>query len=138
VERPVTAFARPADLLGAVGTDLGTTPWVTVEQSRFQQFAAAVPAAPGLAEPYLALALTNLFMPELLDIEQAAMGVNYGTNAVRFPRRLAPGERIRGRAALTAAEPIAGGVQAVVTLTVEIDGAPAPACVVESVSRFFD
>jgi acyl dehydratase len=135
VGRPaVTTFATPQDLLGAVGTNLGTTDWVVVDQGRLDDFAEAT----GSPDPaYLSLALTNLFMPDLLHIEQMDMGVNYGTNTVRFPAALTEGLRLRGRATLSAVDELAGGVQATVTVTVEIDGSPEPACVVESLSRFF-
>ncbi len=64
------------------------------------------------------------------------MGINYGTNKVRFPQPVTVGSKVRGSAVLTEAAEIPGGVQAVVTITVEIDGQAKPACVVESVSRF--
>jgi hypothetical protein len=37
---------------------------------------------------------------------------------------------------LTGAEAVEGGVQARVTVTVEIEGGERPACVVETISRF--
>ena len=65
------------------------------------------------------------------------MGVNYGANRVRFPHPVTAGSRVRGSAAVTEASELpGGGVQAVITITVEIEGAEKPACVVESVSRF--
>ena len=66
------------------------------------------------------------------------MGINYGVNRVRFPRPVLVGSRLRASAALTAAEELPGGtgVQTVITVTVEMEGQPKPACVVESVSRF--
>ena len=64
------------------------------------------------------------------------MGVNYGVDKVRFPAPVPVGSRIRGAATITGATEIAGGVQVTVTITVEIEGAPKPACVVESISRF--
>ena len=64
------------------------------------------------------------------------MGVNYGTDKVRFPQPVTVGSKVRGAATITGAEEIVDGVQVVVTITVEIDGQAKPACVVESVSRF--
>ena len=66
------------------------------------------------------------------------MGVNYGTDKTRFPAAVPVGSRIRGRAELTGAEEVKGGVQARVTVTVEIEDSDRPACVVETISRFLD
>lgn len=147
-----TVFATPDELLSAVGRDLGTTAWVAIEQDRIDQFAGAtgdhqwihvdpVAAADGpfgetIAHGYLTLALTNQFLPELMRVDGTSMGINYGANKVRFPQPVTVGSRVRAGATITEAEEINGGVQAVVTITVEIDGQAKPACVVESVSRF--
>lgn len=147
-----TVFASPDELLDAVGTDLGSSDWVTVEQDRIDGFADAtddhqwihvdpVAAATGpfgatIAHGYLTLALTNRFLPEIVRVDGISMGINYGVDKVRFPQPVVVGSRIRGSATLTSAEEIAGGVQAVITIVVEIEGSTKPACIVESVSRF--
>lgn len=147
-----TVFASPDELLGAVGRELGHSDWLTIEQDRIDQFAEATgdhqwihvdPAAAAdgpfgatIAHGYLTLALTNQFLPEIMRVDGASMGVNYGTNKVRFPQPVTVGSRVRAGAVVTEADEIAGGVQVVVTITVEIDGQAKPACVVESVSRF--
>lgn len=147
-----TVFAHPDQLLNAVGADLGSSEWVTIDQDRIDGFAdatgdhqwihvdpeaaAAGPFGATIAHGYLTLALTNQFLPEIVRVEGASMGINYGANKVRFPQPVVVGSRVRGRAALTAAEEITGGVQVIITITVEIDGFDKPACIVESVSRF--
>ena len=147
-----TVFAHPDELLDSVGADLGVSQWVTIGQDRIDGFAdatgdhqwihvdpaaaAAGPFGATIAHGYLTLAWTNQFLPEIVRVEGVSMGINYGTNKVRFPQPVVVGSRVRGRASLTAADEIDGGVQAVITITVEIDGADKPACIVESVSRF--
>lgn len=147
-----TVFATPDDLLAAVGTELGKSDWVAIEQDRIDGFAdatddhqwihvdpeaaAAGPFGSTIAHGYLTLALTNRFLPQIVRVNGVSMGINYGVNKVRFPQPVRVGSRVRGHAVLTAAEEIAGGVQAVITITVEIDGTEKPACIVESVSRF--
>ena len=147
-----TVFSNPDELLDAVGRDLGTSDWLAIEQDRIDQFAEAtgdhqwihvdpVAAADGpfgatIAHGYLTLALTNQFLPQIMQVDGASMGVNYGTNKVRFPQPVTVGSRVRAAAVITSAEEISGGVQIVVTITVEIEGQSKPACVVESVSRF--
>ncbi len=147
-----TVFANPDELLTAVGRDLGASEWITIDQGRIDQFAEATgdhqwihvdpeaaaegPFGATIAHGYLTLALTNQFLPELMRVDGASMGVNYGTNKVRFPQPVTVGSRVRATAAISGAEEIKGGVQVVVTITVEIEDQPKPACVVESVSRF--
>lgn len=147
-----TTFAVPADLLDQVGTDLGATEWVQVTQERINTFADATgdhqwihvdpqkaadgPFGAPIAHGYLTLSLTNLFLPELLVVENISMGVNYGVNKVRFPSPVVVGSRIRGRGQVTEVTEINGGVQAVITITVEIEDTDKPACIVESISRF--
>ncbi len=149
-----TVFASPDELLGGVGRHLGYSEWVTVNQDRINLFADAtgdrqwihvdpVAAANGpfgstIAHGYLTLALTNLFLPQIVRVEGISMGVNYGVNRVRFPHPVLVGSRLRASAVLTAVEELRGGVgvQAIITITVEIEGVAKPACVVESVSRF--
>lgn len=147
-----TVFENPAALLSAVGTDLGATEWMEITQERVNQFADATgdhqwihvdpdkaasgPFGAPIAHGYLTLALTNLFLPQLLVVENISMGVNYGVNKVRFPSPVIVGSSIRASGVVSAAIEVAGGVQAVVTLTVEIEGGAKPACIVESISRF--
>jgi acyl dehydratase len=64
------------------------------------------------------------------------MGINYGVNKVRFPSPVTVGSRVRGQGVITEVAEISGGVQVIVSLTVEIENQPKPACVVESISRF--
>ena len=147
-----TVFATPDELLDAVGTELGSSSWVTIEQDRIDGFAdatddhqwihvdpeaaAAGPFGATIAHGYLTLALTNRFLPQIVRVDGVSMGINYGVDKVRFPQPVLVGSRVRGHATLTGAAEIDGGVQAVITITVVIEGSPRPACVVESVSRF--
>ncbi len=150
----VTVFKSPDDLLGAVGDHLGHSEWVSVDQARIDLFAEATgdhqwihvdaaraaqgPFGATIAHGYLTLALTSLLMPQIVRVEGVSMGINYGVNRVRFPQPVLEGSRLRASATLTTAEELPGGsgVQTVITVTVEIEGQPKPACVVESVSRY--
>ncbi len=147
-----TVFASPDALLEAVGRELGRSDWLVIDQARIDTFADATgdhqwihvdpdaaadgPFGATIAHGYLTLALTNQFLPEIMQVDGVSMGINYGTNKVRFPQPVTVGSRIRASAVLTGAEEISGGVQSLVTVTVEIEGQAKPACVVESVSRF--
>ena len=148
----VTVFSSPDELLSRVGDNLGSSDWITIEQNRIDGFADATgdhqwihvdpeqaasgPFGATIAHGYLTLALTNQFLPEIVRVDNVSMGINYGVNKVRFPQPVVVGSKVRGTAVLADAQEINGGVQAVITITVEIEGADKPACIVESVSRF--
>lgn len=135
-------FQKPQDLLAAVPLKLGRGEWFTVDQASLSLFLKATGDHPWL-EPddivpgYLVLALVNLFLPQLIDVQGATMGVNVGCGRVRFPAPVTVGSRIRGHGELTEATMEKGGVQTVVRVTVEIDNGTEPACVVDTISRYF-
>ena len=143
----------PADLLEHVGDSLGPTEWVVVDQERINQFAEAtgdhqwihvdVERAPAespfggpIAHGYLTLALANLFLPQLLSVETFSAGLNIGLDKVRFPSPVPAGSKIRGSGEIVSAVEAGGGVQVVVRVTIEAEGASKPACVADTVSRF--
>jgi len=147
------SVTRPADLLDHVGDTLGPTDWVTVDQDRIDLFADATgdhqwihvdvarataesPFGGPIAHGYLTLALANLFLPELLTVEEFSAGLNIGLDKVRFPSPVAAGSRIRGSGEIVSAVEAGGGVQVVVRITIEAEGAAKPACVADTVSRF--
>jgi len=145
-------FRSAEALQAAVGQDLGTSDWLEIEQSRIDQFAEATddhqwihvdvekakagPFGAPIAHGYLTLSLVNAFLPQLISVPTAKMGVNYGCNKVRFPAPVPVGSKIRARGEIAAVEPVANGVQVVVKVAVEVDGGGKPACVAETVSRF--
>jgi acyl dehydratase len=148
-----TTFDNPQALLQAVGQHLGYSDWLPIEQERINLFADAtgdhqwihvdpVRAADGpfgktIAHGYLTLSLANLFLPEIMQVNNISMGVNYGCEKVRFPAPVPVGSRVRGGGEVISAEEVKGGVQVVVRITIEIDGSDRPACVIDTISRFF-
>jgi len=149
----VAIFHSAEELRAAAGREAGPTDWITVEQSRVDEFADATddhqwihveparaasgPFGTTIAHGYLTLSLVNFFLPDLVRVAGAKMGVNYGTNKVRFPAAVKVGARIRGRAQVLEATDVSGGVQIVVRVTIEIEGGERPACVADTISRFF-
>lgn len=119
----------------AAGTSLGTSEWLRVDQERLDRFAAATGDD---THAYLALSLTNGLLPAVVDVRGVAMGLNYGTNRVRFPAPVPAGSRVRVHAELTEVSDVPGGVQTTMTVTVEIEDGGQPACVVEVLSRFLE
>lgn len=139
----MSTVAEPAALLDMVGADLGTTDWIEVTRDRLDGFAAAIGGTSPLTEGYLALSMVNLFLPDLLTVERTSMGVNVGLDGVRFPSPVAAGTRVRASGTVIAASEEKGGVQVTVRVTVERDiggdgvADAEPACVADTVSRFF-
>lgn len=148
-----TVFTNAEQVLQAVGQRLGESDWLTIEQDRIDQFAEATgdhqwihvdperakagPFGATIAHGYLTLALVNMFLPEIVRVDNAKMGVNYGCDRVRFPAPVKVGSRVRGVGELLKAEPLEGGVQMTVRVTVEVDGSERPGCVVDTISRFY-
>ncbi len=127
---------------GAAGTHLGYSEWLEVTRERVERFVEATAApvdhtvGPGMVPPYLILALSNLFLPQIVEVRGASLGVNYGCDLIRFPAPVPVASRIRAGAELTAVVDIANGVQTTTTIRLEVVGTTDPGCVLESVSRY--
>tara|TARA_B110000438_G_C15766830_1_gene630013 strand:- start:330 stop:782 length:453 start_codon:yes stop_codon:yes gene_type:complete len=145
-------FKKSNDLLEAVGRHLGYSEWIEVDQKRIDLFADATgdkqwihtdpqraaegPFGKTIAHGYLTLSLTNFLLPQIFEVQGISMGVNYGTDRVRFPSPLLVDSLVRVSADLLEVKEIEGGVQTLVRATIEISGEEKPACVVDSLSRF--
>jgi acyl dehydratase len=133
-----------------VGRELGDTEWVTVDQDRIDQFAACTgdrqwihvdverarresPFGGPIAHGYLSLSLVAAMVMELGMIPpDAATGLNYGLDKVRFIAPVKAGARVRMRATLAAAEPQNGDRMLLkLQCTLEIEGEARPALVAE-------
>ena len=141
------------ELKKLAGRDLGTSEWIEVTQERINTFAdatgdhqwihvdpekaAAGPFGAPIAHGYLTLSLFIPLFTELLDVQGVTTKVNYGLNKVRFPSPVKVGSKIRLVGRLADVEDVPGGVQITVDGTIEIEGAPKPAAVLQSLSRFY-
>jgi acyl dehydratase len=148
-----TVFATPAELKTAVGQHLGYSDWLAITQERINTFADATgdhqwihvdperakagPFGACIAHGYLTLSLVNLFLPQIVEVRGVRMGVNYGADKVRFPAPVRVGSRIRAGGELVKVEEVKDGVQTTIRVTVEIEGSDRPACVVDTISRFY-
>jgi acyl dehydratase len=135
-----------------IGKDLGKSDWIEITQEKVNTFADATgdhqwihvdperatkesPFGGPIAHGYLTLSLTPLFLPQLLNFTGFSMGVNYGTEKVRFPSPVPVGSKLRAGAVVEDVTEIKGGVQMQVVVTFEVDGATKPACVATIVLR---
>ncbi|WP_093801593.1 MaoC family dehydratase [Streptomyces sp. Wb2n-11] len=146
-------FTSAEELRAGVGEQLGHSEWLDVDQKRIDLFAeatgdhqwihvdpekaAAGPFGTTIAHGYLTLSLLPALVPQIMRVEGARMGINYGTNKVRFPSPVPVGSRLRATAVLKEVTETGGGVQVTAVVTVEREGGDKPACVAESVSRYY-
>src|ERR1700679_4038351 len=108
-----TQFESADAILAAIGQPLGSSEWLSITQERVNLFADATddhqwihvdpvrakdgPFGACIAHGYLTLALVNLFLPQLIEVQGISMGLNYGLNKVRFPAVVTAGKRVRGK-----------------------------------------
>jgi len=146
-------FSSVDELKGAVGERLGSSDWLTVDQKRIDLFADATgdhqwihidpdrakdgPFGTTIAHGFLTLALIPIFTPQVFRVDNVKMGVNYGVNKVRFTAPVPVNGRVRGSYQLTSVQDVAGGVQLASTVTVELEGSDRPACVAETLVRYY-
>ena len=149
-EMPATLKVEyPKDLLKLVGTELGPSEWMTVDQAMIDKFAQAtgdhqwihvdverakreMPGGKTIAHGYLTLSLVPRMAAGLLEVTKRSRGINYGSNKIRFISPVQAGARIRVRQRITGAEEVSGnGVRVSSEMTVEIEGHDKPALVGE-------
>jgi acyl dehydratase len=149
----MTTFTSPSELAGSVGSHLGYSDWLEITQERINAFADATddhqwihvdperarsgPFGTTIAHGYLTLSLAVRFAAEIFQVEGRVMGVNYGSNRVRFISPVPVGSRLRAGGTLAAVEEVPGGYQVTVDLTFEVDGAEKPACVAQVLYRMY-
>ena len=146
-------FRSVDEIVRAVGEPLGTSDWVQITQEQVDTFAEATgdhqwihvdvdrareesPYGGPIAHGYLSLSLLPALGWQIYTTEGATMGVNYGSNKVRFPAPVPVGSRVRlSSVLLDVTQQPDGAVHLVVEQTLEIEGHPKPAVVAETVSR---
>jgi len=148
-----TVLASRDELGGHVGARLGVSAWRTLDQATIDAFAEATgdrqwihidperaasgPFGTTIAHGFLTLSLCAAILDEALAVGGTSMQVNYGLNRVRFPSPVPAGARVRGVVELAQLTDVAGGVQAVLRTTIEVDGQSKPACVAELLARLY-
>ena len=148
-----TTIESPGALLGKEGLKIGPSDWMEITQERINTFAEATgdhqwihvdeersksgPFGTTIAHGYLTLSLAAKLMPEILEIKGMKMGINYGTDKVRFLNPVKSGSRVRGVGEFMEIKEVPGGYQSTLRVTIEIEGEEKPACVVDSISRYY-
>lgn len=138
----------------ALGTELGVSDWLTVDQARIDAFAAATgdrqwihvdrqraeaesPYGTTIAHGLLTLSLVPALSKQCFVVDNAKMGVNYGLNKVRFVAPVPAGSRLRVRSRLLDVTSVDDAtVHLSIQHTVEVDGSDKPAAVAEMIGRY--
>jgi acyl dehydratase len=145
-----------AELSAKVGTVLGTSEWITVDQEMINKFADATgdhqfihvdeaaakmtPFGGTIAHGFLTLSLFPVMMAksDMPKVDGVKMGVNYGGNKTRFLSPVRSGKRVRGHFKLLSLEEKRPGQwQQTLEFTVEIEGEEKPALLAEWVTMMF-
>ena len=141
------------ELKALVGSPLGVSDWVSIDQTRIDQFAAVTgddqwihidperarqgPFGATVAHGFFTLSLSTDLLDDIFTVDDVSMILNYGLNRVRFPAPTPVGSRVRMHASLAEATDTADGVQVVYHLEYEIEGKPKPPCVADLVFRYY-
>jgi len=154
----MSAESLKAELDSMVGTEIHVGPWLAITQERIDLFAQATedyqwihvdperaksesPFGTSIAHGYLTLSLlpylSGYVNPDEPIYPEAKWVVNYGMNRMRFPHPVKVEDRIRVRTVLQAVEEVAGGLQIISQMTIEIEGEEKPGCVAEVVYRIY-
>lgn len=139
-----------AQLVRQIGTQVGTSHWITVDQAMIDQFAATThddqwihvdpgraardaPFGGSIAHGFLTLSLASRFAYDCFpDLPGQRMAINYGFNRLRFLTPVAPGQRLRGQFTLNAVS-LRSPTELLreVALRIEIEGQDRPAIVAD-------
>ncbi|MEQ1548298.1 MAG: MaoC family dehydratase [Chakrabartia sp.] len=145
-----------AELIAMVGTVIGTSDWVLVDQDMINKFADATgdhqfihidaekakmtPFGGTIAHGFLTLSLMPLLSAkaDLPRLDGVKMGVNYGSDKLRFLAPVKSGKRVRAHFKLISMEEKRPGQwQQMQEVSVEIEGEDKPALICEWISQFF-
>lgn len=136
-----------------IGQELGVSDWVAIEQARIDTFASCTgdhqwihvdverakresPFGGPVAHGYLTLSMVAPLAMQIGVIpKDAAAGLNYGIDKVRFLTPVPAGTRVRLRVVLAGIEARDGGQVVMKTQnTLEVEGAQKPALVAETLA----
>ena len=136
-----------------VGQELGLSDWATIDQPRIDAFASCTgdrqwihvdveragresPFRGPIAHGYLTLAMVAPLAMQIGVIpKDAAAGLNYGIDRVRFLAPVPAGARVRLRVVLAGIEPREDGQVVMKTLnTMEVEGSEKPALIAETLA----
>ena len=138
----------------SAGTELGPSDWLLIDQDRIKQFAeatndhqfihvdaekaAATPFGSTIAHGFLSLSLISHLVGQIMLIpEGTIMGVNYGSDKIRFIQPVKVDSRVRAHARVEKVNARPGGQYLTkLTVTIEIENEERPALVAQILSLY--
>ena len=146
-------FTTLDEVAAASGSEIGTSEWLDVDQTRIDAFADATldhqwihvdvdragtgPFGTTIAHGFLTLSLLPHFASQVFRLETPGARLNYGLDKVRFVSPVKVGARIRLTGTIAEVIEVAGGYQLVVDIVIETEGGTKPAVVARSLQRFY-
>lgn len=136
-----------------MGEHLGFSPFVEVTQTRIAAFADATgdhqwihvdtqraaqgPFGHTIAHGYLILSMIPSLLNQVLEVDEAGTRINYGLNRVRFVTPVLEGREVRLGVSVVSVNPVDGGWQIILDVTMELRDVDKPACVAQVVYRWY-
>ena len=136
-----------AELECSTDRDVGTSEWETIDQRQIDLFAEAThdhqwihvdpeaaaqgPFGTTVAHGYLTLSMLPYFVSQVLNVTDARMGINYGTEKIRFTAPVPVGSEVQLKATLRGSERRGEGVLYRLGIEVEIKDSQKPALIGE-------
>lgn len=142
------------DFKNSAGTELEPSAWLLIDQQRINCFAdatndhqfihvdaekaAASPFGTTIAHGFLSLSLLSHLMAEnMLIPEGTVMGINYGSDKVRYIQPVKVNSRVRCKATINEVKARPGGQYLVkVSVVIEIENEKRPALIAELLSLY--
>lgn len=142
------------DFKNSAGTELGPSDWLLIDQERINRFADATddyqfihvdpekaadtPFGGTIAHGFLSLSILPHLLVQIIPIPDGiVMGINYGTDKVRFSQPIKVNTRVRARARIERVSARSGGQFMVKTrATLEIENRQRPAVVADMLSLY--
>ena len=144
------------EMKAKIGTVIGTSEWVLVDQEMINKFADATgdhqfihidiekakltPFGQTIAHGFLTLSLIPMLAAKanLPHLDNIKMGVNYGSDKLRFLAPVKSGKRVRAHFKLASfEEKRPGQIQSMQEVSIEIEGEDKPALITEWISQTF-
>jgi len=145
-----------SDLENHIGKSLPIGEWIIITQDMINGFAETTqdfqwvhvdverakkesPFKKTIAHGFLSISLLSKMIMDLVMVESAVMGVNYGLNKVRFPHPVPVDSRLRLHSSIQKIETYSeNGIKITWDCFIELEGVEKPACVAEFVSLLFE
>ncbi len=150
----ITANISLEDFKNSAGTELEPSDWLLIDQQRIDRFAdatndhqfihvdaekaAASPFGSTIAHGFLSLSLISYLMGQTMLIpEGTVMGINYGSDKIRFLTPVKVNSRVRSKASIAEVIEKPGGQFLVrISVTIEIENEQRPALVADILSLY--